>query len=110
MIAFIFTLASEERRKDKYPSQNKMSLRYFNPVFIERYISKNSQKHLKSDDFFVTSLNFQREVACLLRAISETSQKYFLHVFVTFKNAPQKWFRVTSVELLEYLIKEMRVR
>ena len=58
-----------------------MSLRSFNQIFIER---DTSQKHLKRDVFFVTSL---RPLKYILK-IPLFCQKYLLKVFVTI----QKYF------------------
>ena len=63
-------------------------------------VFKTPQIHLKKDVFYVTSLRrlyLKKDVY---------SGKYFSQVFLTFTNTPQKWFRVTSVESLKYLIKE----
>ena len=45
---------------------------------------------------------------CLFRDVSEASQKYLLQArkyLQFFKTTPQKWFRVISIGLLNYLIK-----
>ena len=89
------------------PSRHDMSLRDFNQISIETDISETSQKHLKRDDFFVTSLRhlkyISKKMSFMWRRwkVSKTSLKYF---WFFIKNA-RKWFRVISVGLLKYLIK-----
>ena len=56
-------------------------------------VFKTSHIHLKKDDFSVTSL----------RRLKNISRKCLWF----FKYSPQKWFRVISVGLLQYLIKQM---
>ena len=84
-----------------------MSLRDLNLISIERGISKTSKKHLKRDDFFVTSLRPIKEIPkkmsfvrrlcdvscicqkrCLFRDISETSQKHLSQVFMILQKYP----------------------
>ena len=84
-----------------------MSFRDLNYISIERDISKTSQKHLKSDQFFVKSLrNFkyiskkmsfcdvfktsQIHLRKDVHDISERSLKYILQVFVTYQKYPTK--------------------
>ena len=59
-------------------SRHEMSLRDLNQVSIGRDISETSQKHLKSDAFFVTSLRRLKNISkrCLLRNVFKTSQAY----------------------------------
>ena len=101
-----------------------MSLRDLTQISIEIDISETSQKHLKRDVFFVTSLRrlkyiskkmffcdvFKTSQAYLkkdvfsvtsLRRLKNISRMYFCF----FKNMSQKWFREISVGLLQYLIK-----
>ena len=44
-------------------SRHEMSLRDLNRISIERDISETSQKHLKRDDFFVTSLRRPKNIS-----------------------------------------------
>ena len=94
-----------------------MSLRDLNQISIERDISETSQRHLKKDVFFVTSLRRLKNISkkmsfawrlsdvsdisqkrCLFRDVSETSQKHLSQVFLVFqKYVTRKWFRVISV-------------
>ena len=80
-----------------------MSLRDLTQISIEIDISETSQKHLKRDVFFVTSLRglkyiskkmffcdvFKTSQAYLKKDVfsvtSETSQKYLLQVFLVFR-------------------------
>ena len=81
-----------------------MSLRDLNQISIERDISETSQRHLKKDVFFVTSLRRLKNISkkmsfawrlsdvsdisqkrCLFRDVSETSQKHLSQVFLVFQ-------------------------
>ena len=71
-----------------------MSLRDLNHMSIEKDMSETSQKHLKRDDFFVTSLRRLEHISkkCLFRDVYETSQKCLSQVFVIFQKYPTKIF------------------
>ena len=45
-----------------YASRHEMSLRDLNQISIERNISETSQKHLKRDDIFLTSLGRLKDI------------------------------------------------
>ena len=102
------------------PSRHEMSLRDLNQIYIERDISETSYKHLKGDDFFLTSLRrlkyksrkmtfcdvFKTSQKFVKKYVfSVTSKKHLSQVFVVFQKNPPYWFRVISVGLLQYLIK-----
>ena len=101
-----------------------MSLRDLNQISIDRDISETSQKHLKRDVFFVTSLRRLKYISnrCFLFDVFKTSRAYLKKdvfsvtslrrlknvsrkYFWFSKNMSQKRFRVISVDLLIYLIK-----
>ena len=81
-----------------------MSLRDLNQISIERDSSETSQKHLKRNVFFVTSLRRLKNISkkmsfawrsydvsgisqkrCLFRDVSETSLKHLSQVFLVFQ-------------------------
>ena len=81
-----------------------MSLRDLNQISIERDISETSQRHLKKDIFFVTSLRRLKNISkkmsfawrlsdvsdisqkrCLFRDVSETSLEHLSQVFLVFQ-------------------------
>ena len=81
-----------------------MSLRDLNQISIERDISETSQRHLKKDVFFVTSLRRLKNISkkmsfawrlsdvsnisqkrCLFRDVSETSLEHLSQVFLVFQ-------------------------
>ena len=93
-----------------------MSLRYLNQVSVERDISKTSQRHLKKDVFFETSLrylkyiskktSFLRHLWDVLNASQERC--LFWGIFKTFRIHFQKdAFYVTSLRRLGYISKKM---
>ena len=73
-----------------YPCRHEMYLRDLNQIFIDRDISQTSQKHLKRDVSFVTSL---RRLKCIskkmffcvtsLRRLKNISKKMLCDVFKT---------------------------
>ena len=68
---------------------HEMSLGDLNEVSTERDISEITQKHLKKDGFFVTSLKHLNQISKMTsrayRDISGTSQKHLLQVFLIFQ-------------------------
>ena len=63
-----------------------MSLRDLNYNFIGRDISKISQKHLKSDQFFCEIFKaFQIHLKKDIHDVSEKSPKYILQVFASYQ-------------------------
>ena len=82
------------------PSWLEMSLRDLSKISIEKDISKTSQKHLKSDDFSVTSLRHLKYISkkCLLWNIFKTSEIHISNdVFSV---------RLTSSRHLKYILKK----
>ena len=78
-----------------HPSRHEMSLGDLNQISIERDISGTSQKHLKKDVFFVTSLRRLRDISkkCLFCDVFKTSQ---IHLK-----------KMSSVWRLEHISKKM---
>ena len=62
-----------------HPSRHEMSLRDLNQISIERDISETSQKHLKRDVFFVTSLRRLKNISKKI-VFSETSLRRLGHI------------------------------
>ena len=107
------------------PSRNEMSLRCLKQISIERDISTTSQKHLKRDIFFKTSLRrlkyISKKVSFLWRLwdVSNTSQKtcLFFDVFKTSQihlkkdvfqiHLKKDVFQVTSLRHLNHISKKM---
>ena len=57
------TRTKKDQEKWCQPSRHEMSLRDLNQISIERDISETSQKHLKKDVFFVTSLRRLKNIS-----------------------------------------------
>ena len=53
----------EQGSMELLPSRHEMSLRDLYQISIERDISETSKKHLKRDDFFVTSLRRLKNIS-----------------------------------------------
>ena len=62
-----------------HPSRHEMSLRDLNQISIERDISETSQKHLKRDVFFVTSLRRLKNISKKI-LFCETSLRRLGHI------------------------------
>ena len=71
-------------------------------------VFKTSQIHLKKYVFFVTSLRRLKNISKKMsfpRHLRDVSKTSLASIFWFSKNTSQKWFRVISVGLLQYLIK-----